>query len=104
MSLRASNNDVRVFECVSKQLIARRKKRKAVDQQVVAISQDADGSQETVEDTTVEIVAPGVKKQRAKKVFVERGDTPRPSYAILTPQGMHGRWSGDRLTEASSPT
>ena len=85
-------------------LIARRKKRKAVNQQVVAISQDADGSQETVEDTTAAIVAPGVKKQRAKKVVVERGDTPRPSYAVLTSQGMHGRWLGNRLREAISPT
>lgn len=84
--------------------IARRKKWKAVDQQVVATLQDADGSQETVEDTTVEIIAPRVKKQRAKKVVVERGDTPRPSYAILTSEGMHGRWSGNCQREAFSPT
>ena len=83
---------------------ARRRKRKAVDQPVVATPQDADGSQETIEGTIVEIAASGVKKQRAKKAVVERGDALRPSYAIQTFQGMHGRWSGDSLIKAASPT
>ena len=84
--------------------IARRKKRKAIEQQVVATSQDADGSQETIEDTVVEVAAPGVKKPRAKKVVVERGDALRPSYAIQTSQGVQGKWSGDCLIAAISPT
>ena len=73
---------------------ARRKKRKAIEQQVIATSQHADGSQETIEETTVEIAAPGVKKQRAKKVIVERGDALRSSYAIQTSQGKQGACSG----------
>lgn len=71
---------------------------------MVATSQDADGSQETIEDTIVEKTAPGVRKQRAKKVVVERGDAPHRLYAFQASQDMHGRWSGDYLIEAFSPT
>ena len=84
--------------------IARRKKRKAIEQRVVATSQDADGSQETIEDTIFEIAAPEIIKQRAKKVVVERGDALRPSYATQTTQGVQGKWSGNCLTEVTAHT
>ena len=71
---------------------------------MVATSQDADGSQETIEDTIVEIAAPEIKKQRAKKVVVETGDALRPSYAKQTTQGVQGKRSENCLTEVTAHT
>ena len=71
---------------------------------MVATSQDADGSQVTTEAAVVENTAPGVKKQTAKKMIVERGDASHRLHAFQASQGMHGKWSGDYLIEACLPT
>ena len=54
--------------------VGRRRKRK-VEQHVIATSADTKGEQVTVEESTTEVTSPGGKKSRKKKVAVERGES-----------------------------